>query len=198
MSIDQLLAFCAFAVITSLTPGPNNLMVLSSGLHYGVRRSLPHLAGISLGFGFMVIGTGFGLHVVFVRFPVLHTFLKYAGTAYLLWLAWQLARASHVGSEARRSQPLSFLGAAAFQWVNPKAWVMAVGALTTYLPASFSARDVILMGFLFSLISVPCVGVWASCGSALRRFLQHPHALRIFNLSAAGLLIASLYPTLVD
>lgn len=195
MHFDQLLAFCAFAAISSITPGPNNTMVLASGLNYGVRRSLPHILGISIGFTILVLATGLGLHAVFEQLPWLQTVLKYLGAAYLLWLAWKLAHAAPMSAEqAQSSRPMTFLGAAAFQWINPKGWVMAVGAVTTYLPHSFSAWDAAVLALVFGLIGTPCVASWAVFGVAMRRLLQNPRSVRIFNISMALVLAMSLYP----
>ena len=199
MSIDQLLAFCAFAAIASITPGPNNTMILASGLNYGFMRSLPHLLGICLGFTFMVFATGLGLHAVFVQFPMLQVILKYVGALYLLWLAWNLARtAPMTADELSASRPMSFAGAAAFQWVNPKAWVMALGALTTYLPQSSRVLDVALMAAVFGVMCLFAVSAWAGFGVAMRRVLQNPRSVRVFNVCSALLLVASLYPMLGD
>lgn len=199
MTTEQLLAFCAFAVITLVTPGPNNMMVLASGLNYGFVRTLPHLAGIAFGFALMVFLTGAGLHTVFVRFPVIHTVLKYVGAAYLLWLAWHLARSGPMDDERRgRERPMGFVGAAAFQWVNPKAWVMAVGAISTYLPNASHLPDVALLAVIYGMLGAPCIGLWAGFGVAMRRVLTDARSVRIFNGVAAALLVASLYPILVE
>lgn len=197
MSIELLVPLCTFAAISSITPGPNNTMILASGLNYGFRRSLPHLFGISSGFTFMIFATGVGLHTVFQQFPVLQIILKYVGAAYLLWLAWKLAHAAPMSAGlAQTSKPMSFFGAAAFQWVNPKAWVMAIGALTTYLPAGFKVLDVALLAGVFGLIGICCVSMWAGFGVAMRRVLQDARSVRIFNLVMALALVATLYPIL--
>jgi threonine/homoserine/homoserine lactone efflux protein len=174
-------------------------MILASGLNYGFARSLPHLAGICFGFSFMLVATGIGMHAVFIAFPLLQTILKYVGAAYLVYLAWQLARAAPMRAGAGAvGQPMTFLGAAGFQWLNPKAWIMAIGAITNYLPHAFVVADVLFMGLVFGLIGAPCVAAWASCGAALQRVLQKPRAVRVFNLLMAALLMLSLYPVLVD
>lgn len=197
MSFDQSLAFCIFAAIASITPGPNNTMIMASGLNHGFMRSLPHLLGICAGFTFMVFATGLGLHTVFVQFPVLQTILKYVGAVYLLWLAWKLARSAPMSADpAKTAKPMSFVGAAAFQWVNPKAWVMAVSALTTYLPHAFRVVDAAVMAVVFGLIGIVCVSLWAVFGVAMRQLLRNPRSVRIFNLVTAALLVASLYPIL--
>lgn len=198
MSPDLLFPLCAFAAITTITPGPNNTMMLASGLNYGFTRSLPHLFGICCGFTFMIFATGLGLHAVFAQAPMLQLILKYAGALYLLWLAWKLAHAAPMSAEqAGLSKPMSFAGAAAFQWINPKAWVMAIGALTTYLPPGFKVLDVALLSGVFGVIGIFCVGSWAVFGVAMRRVLQDARSVRIFNLAMALLLVASLYPILI-
>lgn len=198
MSLDLLLPLCTFAAICTITPGPNNAMMLASGLNYGFTRSLPHLFGICCGFAFMIFATGVGLHAVFDRAPMLQVILKYAGALYLLWLAWKLAHAAPMSAEqAGLSKPMSFFGAAAFQWINPKAWVMAVGALTTYLPPGFKALDVAMLAGVFGLIGIFCVGSWALFGVAMRQVLQDARSVRIFNVVMALLLVGSLYPILL-
>ncbi|CAN7335899.1 LysE family translocator [Duganella sp. LjRoot269] len=198
MSLDLLFPLCTFAAISSITPGPNNAMILASGLNYGFARSLPHLFGISCGFTFMIFATGMGLHAVFEQAPMLQVMLKYAGAVYLLWLAWKLAHAAPMSAEqAAISKPMSFLGAAAFQWVNPKGWVMAVSALTTYLPPGFKVGDVALLAGVFGVIGIFCVGSWAMFGVAMRRVLQDARSVRIFNVVMALALVATLYPILI-
>lgn len=197
MSLELLPALCLFALVTSITPGPNNTMMLASGVNFGFTRSLPHIAGISIGFGVMTIATGLGLYALLESIPQAYTVMRYLGAAYMLWLAWKLANSGPVSAEAARTQrPMSFLAAAAFQWVNPKAWVMALGAVTTYLPPQPSLMQLAAMTLVLCVINAPCVGLWAACGYALRSFLQKPLYLRIFNVTMAVALVASLYPLL--
>lgn len=197
MSLELLLPLCTFAAISSITPGPNNTMILASGLNYGFVRSLPHLFGITCGFTFMIFATGLGLHTVFEQVPMLQSILKYGGAIYLLWLAWKLAHAAPMsGEQASLSKPMGFWGAAAFQWINPKAWVMSLSALTTYLPEGFKVVDVALLAGVFGFIGVFCVGAWALFGVAMRRLLQDPRSVRIFNVVMALALVATLYPLL--
>jgi threonine/homoserine/homoserine lactone efflux protein len=145
MTADLLLAFIAFAFVTSVTPGPNNMMLLASGVNFGLRRSLPHMFGISLGFMLLVASVGLGLGQVFEQVPMLYNVLRYAGAAYLLYLAWKIANAGAPDSQGDASaKPFSFLQAAAFQWVNPKAWIMAIGAITTYTPQDNFVVNVLL------------------------------------------------------
>ncbi|MTV38078.1 LysE family translocator [Duganella radicis] len=197
MSLELLLPLCTFAAVSSITPGPNNAMIMASGLNYGFMRSVPHLFGICCGFAFMIFATGLGLHVVFEQVPMLQIVLKYGGAIYLLWLAWKLAHAAPMSTEqAGLSKPMGFFGAAAFQWINPKAWVMALSALTTYLPQGFQMADVAMLAGVFGVIGIFCVGTWAMFGVAMRRVLQDPRSVRIFNIVMALLLVATLYPML--
>ena len=138
MTAETWLAFALFAFVSSITPGPNNTMLLASGVNFGFARSLPHMAGVTLGFCLMILLMGLGLGSVFARFPVLYTVLRYVGGTYMLYLAWKIFRsqpASPADNHAAAAKPMGFTAAAAFQWVNPKAWVMALGSITTYLPA---------------------------------------------------------------
>ena len=199
MTTELLIAFIAFAFVTSVTPGPNNMMLLASGVNFGMRRSLPHMLGISLGFMLLVMAVGLGLGQVFEQVPLLYTLLRYLGATYLLYLAWKIANAgapdSNIGAH---SKPFSFLQAAAFQWVNPKAWVMAIGAITTYTPQDNFVVNVLLIAALFALVNCPSVGLWTMAGSLLRNWLRNPRVLRGFNITMALLLVASLYPILAD
>ncbi len=192
-----LIAASLFAFVSSITPGPNNTMALASGANFGFARSVPHWLGIGLGFGVMLIAVGLGLNQGLAQFPAAYDVLRWAGAAYLLFLAWKLATANGVDAEAAaNARPISFMSAAAFQWVNPKAWVMAVTAMSTYLPVHAGLSDVLLLTVLFVLINLPCVGVWVGSGMALRRLLQDPKRLRAFNIGMAVMLVASLYPML--
>ncbi|SHN15805.1 Threonine/homoserine/homoserine lactone efflux protein [Duganella sacchari] len=197
MSLELILPLCTFAAVSSITPGPNNTMILASGLNYGFARTLPHLFGICCGLAFLIVVSGLGLQAVFAQLPVLQIVLKYAGACYMLWLAWKLAHAKPMtGAQSGPSKPMSFFGAAAFQWINPKAWVMALSALTTYLPPGFKAMDVATLVGVFFVIGMVCVGSWAMFGVAMRSVLQDARSVRIFNLVMALLLVASLYPML--
>ncbi|MEK1904810.1 MAG: LysE family translocator [Pseudomonas sp.] len=198
MTTELLIAFIAFAFVTSVTPGPNNMMLLASGVNFGVRRSVPHMLGISLGFMVLVICVGLGLGQLFEQLPALYQVLRYAGAAYLLYLAWKIAGSGAPSAGESRGKPFTFLQAAAFQWVNPKAWVMAIGAITTYTPQQGFLFNVLVIAALFALVNCPSVGLWTVAGSLLRRWLEHPLRLRLFNIGMALLLVASLYPILID
>ncbi|WP_025994720.1 LysE family translocator [Pseudomonas viridiflava] len=198
-SLDLLLAFALFAFVTSVTPGPNNMMLLASGVNFGFGRTLPHMLGISIGFFVLVLAVGFGLGSVFKAWPMLYTLLRYVGAAYLLYLAWKIATSGPASdSSESRGEPMSFMGAALFQWVNPKAWIMAIGAISTYTPMQGYFTNVVIISSVFALINLPSVGIWAGFGSLLRNVLRDPVGLRIFNGVMAALLVASLYPLFIE
>ncbi|MEJ8858558.1 LysE family translocator [Variovorax robiniae] len=200
MTAETWLAFSLFALVSSITPGPNNTMMLASGVNFGFARSVPHMVGITVGFCFMVLLMGLGLGAVFERFPVLYTVMRYAGGAYMLYLAWKIFRSGPASDAAKDGatevRPMGFTAAAAFQWVNPKAWVMALGAITTYLPAEHSLWQLLALTGVMAVINMPSTGSWALFGSSMRRYLQQPAFLRAFNTVAALALVASLYPLL--
>ena len=199
LSLDLLLGFALFALVTSITPGPNNTMLLASGVNFGFNRTIPHMLGITCGFFVLVVAVGFGLGAVFQTYPLLYSVLRYVGAAYLLYLAWKIAHSGPVSeNEKGESKPISYLGAAAFQWVNPKAWIMAIGAISTYTPMQGYFTNVIVIAAVFALINLPSVSVWAGCGTLLRNVLKDRRWLRLFNWGMALLLVASLYPLLLE
>ncbi len=197
MTPALLVAFAGFAFVSSITPGPNNTMLLASGVNYGFRRTLPHIAGISLGCMVMLLLVGLGLGQVFAAVPQLYDVLRYAGAAYLLWLAWKIATAGMMTDQGTGGgRPLTFWQAAAFQWVNPKAWILVVGAVSTYAPREDFGRNVVVLAVLLGLVNAPSICVWAGFGTALRPFLSHPRRVRVFNVAMALLLLLSLLPML--
>jgi len=187
-----------FALVSSITPGPNNLMLAASGLTFGFRRSVPHMLGVTGGFMAMLVAVGCGLGTLFLRWPPAHAALQAAGSLYLLWLAWRIARAGPVAGGAAAGRPFTFLQAAAFQWVNPKAWVMAVGVVAAYTPPAGFYANLAVAALICGAVNLPSIGVWTACGSALRQALRRPAAVRAFNLAMALLLVASLYPAARD
>lgn len=192
-------AIIAFAITACVTPGPNNAMIMASGVNYGIRRSLPHYFGICLGFPAMVVAVGLGIATLFERFPVLHVMLKLAGAAYLTYLAWRIATAPVADLSQRAGKPFSFIQAAAFQWINPKAWALAVGATVTYtvIADSYVIQVLILAG-IFMIFGAPCILLWLWFGSSLKRILRDPQSVRVFNYSMAALLMASLIPVFTE
>ncbi|QMV71649.1 LysE family translocator [Comamonas piscis] len=190
------LPLALFAFVSSVTPGPNNVMLTASGASFGYRRTVPHMLGISLGVVAMLLLVGLGLGVAFEREPRLYTWLKYLGAAYLLWLAWKIARSGQAGAGQAGAQPFGFWQAAAFQWVNPKAWIMAIGIVATYTPRDGYAANLLLAALVLGLVNYPSVSVWTLFGSAVGRALRTPQALQRFNWCMAALLVLSLYPVL--
>jgi threonine/homoserine/homoserine lactone efflux protein len=199
MSHSLLIAFVIFATVMFFTPGPNNIMLLSSGLTYGFRRTLPHLAGIVIGFAFMVGAVGLGLGTIFITYPVLQTILKYAGAAYLVYLAAAIAMSGPVASRQDNARgPMTFWGAAVFQWVNAKGWVMVIGTITAYAGIASFPWNIVMQVVISLLIGAASCVAWALFGSALRPWLTSPRAVRAFNIVMALLLLSSLYPVFTD
>jgi threonine/homoserine/homoserine lactone efflux protein len=199
MSHSLLIAFVIFAAVMYFTPGPNNIMLLSSGLTYGFRRTLPHLAGVVFGFAFMVGAVGLGLGTVFIAYPVLQTVLKFAGAAYLIYLAAVIAMSGPVSSGQDNARgPMTFWGAVVFQWVNVKGWVMVIGTITAYAAIASFPWNIVLQVLICLPIGAAACVAWALFGSALRPILTSPKAVRAFNVVMAILLLASLYPVFMD
>ncbi|MBL8562477.1 MAG: LysE family translocator [Gemmobacter sp.] len=193
MTYETLLALTGFAFVTSATPGPNNLMLMTSGANFGLRRTVPHMLGISVGFSVMCLLVGLGVAGVIFAWPLADLVLRTLSVVYMLWLAWKIARAGGPGEGRAGDRPMSFVAAAAFQWVNPKAWAMALGAIALYAPDQSLAALALVAG-VFGLVNLPTVSLWAAAGQGLRRVLTSPARLRGFNCTMAGLLVASLLP----
>ena len=193
MDFSLIPALVLFATVSSVTPGPNNMMLLASGVNFGFRRTVPHMLGIGIGFTVMVAAVGLGLGEVFRAFPLAQTTLKFAGAVYMIWLAWKIANTGPVGEGDAQGRPMTFLGAAAFQWVNPKAWLMAITAVSTYTNGH-SVVGALLVAAAFGAVNLPCVSLWALFGTAMRSVLGDAGRVRIFNWAMASLLILSLYP----
>ncbi|GAA3870285.1 LysE family translocator [Celeribacter arenosi] len=195
MDITLVFALLTFAFVASVTPGPNNLMLLASGANFGLRRTLPHMLGISFGHSFMVFIVGLGLAQAFETIPVLKQVLVVVSITYMLWLAWKIAHAAAPKEGKAGGKPFTFLQAAAFQWVNPKAWIMAVGAQTNYAQGDgWSAA--LFVGAAFLMVNFPAITLWAWLGTEIRRLLTNQRRLTIFNWTMATLLVASLLPIL--
>lgn len=194
---DLLTALVAFAFVSSITPGPNNLMLMASGTNFGFVRTIPHMLGVSVGFTLMIVLVGAGLAQIFELYPVAHTVLKYASCAYLLYLALKIATSAPPGSKAaaeQKPQPMTFVQAALFQWVNPKAWTMALTAVSAYTLPANPVMSLLVVAAVFGAVNLPSIGSWTLMGMQLRRFLSDPLKLRIFNVTMAAVLIATLYP----
>ena len=195
MMLETLPALVLFAFVTSVTPGPNNLMLMASGANFGFRRTVPHMLGVSLGFVLMAFVVGVGLAGLFQTYPLTRTALEVVSVVYMLWLAWKIAHAAAPKDRQAGGTPMTFLQAAAFQWVNPKAWAMATNAVTLYTPDR-SLWAVALVAVIFGAINLPSVSLWTLIGQQLRRVLTDARRLTLFNWTMAGLLVLSLAPVL--
>ena len=195
MTLDLYSALFIFALVTVITPGPNNLMLMASGANFGFRRSVPHMLGIGLGFPSMCFLVGVGVMQVFDLWPVSYTILKVLSVAYLLYLAWKIANAAPPKNATAEGKPLTFLQSAAFQWVNPKAWSMALSAVTLYA-ASRDLPAVLWVAGTYVLVSAISTTSWTVLGQQMRRLLKNPARLRVFNWVMAVLLVATLIPVL--
>jgi threonine/homoserine/homoserine lactone efflux protein len=198
LTLDMLAALAAFALVSSITPGPNNLMLMASGTNFGLARSVPHLLGVSIGFVIMLIVVGAGIGVALQAWPAAMMALKMLSACYLLYLAWKIATAAPIsaGEADLCSRPLTFTQAALFQWVNPKAWTMALTAIAMYVPPYDRTLGIVTVALVFGALNQPSVAIWTAAGVQLRRLLHRPKALRAFNITAALLLVGSLYPLL--
>ena len=197
--MELFFAVLFFAFSTTITPGPNNVMIMSSGVNYGVKASVPHWLGICLGFPLMVLLVGLGFGVVFERYPHLHQLIKVLGVAYLIWLAWHIASAAPTAIEQGKAKPFSFMQAALFQWINGKAWVMASGAVAAFTTmGGVYWLEVSVITAAFLLVAFPCVGIWLIFGAALRSILTKAEFQRIFNISMAIILVLSVVPVMIE
>ena len=189
----------AFAVAMSATPGPNNTLVAASGARFGLVRTMPHMLGISLGFPIMLVAVALGAGSVLQAHRWLQVGLRWVGVTYLLWLAWSLARSSRQAETAEAGRrPMSLVQAALFQWVNPKAWIIAVGAVVTFTSGEGRLGQAMMLALIFAVVCLPCVFFWTSVGVGASRMLRTELALRRFDWAMAALLVASLVPVLLE
>ena len=199
MASSLFYAFLAFMVVMYFTPGPNNIMLLASGLTYGFRRTIPHIAGIVIGFAFMVAAVGLGLGTVFLAYPILQTILKYAGAVYLIYLAAVIAMSGPTTPDGESGRgPMTFWGAAMFQWINAKGWVIVIGTITAYAAIAQFPVNIAIQTLISLLVGTVSTVVWALFGTALRPVLTSERLVRAFNVVMALLLLASLYPVFMD
>jgi threonine/homoserine/homoserine lactone efflux protein len=196
--IELLPALLLFSMSSLYTPGPNNAMLAASGATFGLRRSVPHMLGVATGFPMMVLALGLGFQAVLDAHPWIHGWVKAAGAAYLCWMAWHIATASRTAAAEGKSRPFTYLQACAFQWVNPKAWVMAVGALSAFTTAGGDhLAEVALIAAVFLAGGLGSSVLWTAGGTVLGRFLSDDRRLRIFNVTMGLLLVASIVPTVM-
>lgn len=196
MSPEVFLSLVLFAFTTSVTPGPNNMMLLASGVNFGMRRTIPHMIGIELGFASLLAAVGFGLGALFLSLPTLYLVLKICGGLYLLWIAWSIGMSRSLGNGKSSGEPMSLWSAAAFQWINPKAWVMAISSMAAFADPNQPVMSVLIVTVTFVALALPCQGGWAGFGALLRDWLSHPVRLKWFNITMAVLLVLSLWPML--
>ncbi len=196
MTLATFSALLIFSFVSSVTPGPNNIMLFSSGVNFGLRRTVPHMFGIAFGFGILLGAVGAGLGVILKQYPPIFVAIKAAGGAYMLWLAWKIYNSGPVEIKSGEARPMTFLAAALFQWVNPKAWVMAATAMATYTTEGNYALNVLIVVFAFCFVNFPSVSIWAGFGTAMRDLLKDPKKLKLFNTIMALALVVSLWPML--
>jgi threonine/homoserine/homoserine lactone efflux protein len=196
MTLATFSALLIFSFVSSVTPGPNNIMLFSSGVNFGLRRTVPHMFGIAFGFGILLGAVGAGLGVILKQYPPIFVAIKVVGGAYMLWLAWKIYNSGPVEIKSGEARPMTFLAAALFQWVNPKAWVMAATAMATYTTEGNYALNVLIVVFAFCFVNFPSVSIWAGFGTAMRDLLKDPKKLKLFNAIMALALVVSLWPML--
>jgi threonine/homoserine/homoserine lactone efflux protein len=197
MHFELLTALGVFAFVASITPGPNNLMLMASGANYGYIRTIPHMAGVVVGFTSLLFLVGMGLIRVFDTVPASYLVLKVVSLVYLVYLAWKIATAAAPEeASAGGGKPFTFVQAALFQWVNPKAWTVGLTAITVYAPTR-SLGAILILVFIFAAVTIPSISIWTLLGQQLRSLLTNKLRLRVFNGLMAALLIASLYPALM-
>jgi threonine/homoserine/homoserine lactone efflux protein len=194
MNYELLSALILFSFVSSITPGPNNLMLMSSGANFGFKRTLPHMLGVGLGFTLMVVLVGLGIIQLFDTYPFSYQILKVISVAYLLYLAYKIAMSgSSIESGEAKVAPMSFIQAVLFQWVNPKAWTMALTAISVYAPSK-SVPAIVFVALIFGAVNLPCISSWTALGQKIQGFLTNNRRLRTFNFTMASLLVLSLYP----
>ncbi|TFW05119.1 LysE family translocator [Oxalobacteraceae bacterium OM1] len=190
--LQALMPLAIFAFVSSITPGPNNIMLTSSGIVFGFARSIPHMLGITVGFGVLLALCAAGIGSLVMAVPSIHTALKLIGSAYLLYLAWNLRSMAFREAESSSARPMSFFGAAAFQFANPKAWVMAITGASAFLPGiQPAALAIAVFCIIFCAVNLPCISVWAGTGAALRRYLTQPLWQRLFCALMVALTVYS-------
>ena len=195
--MEYYLSVILFCLVTSITPGPNNIMLMSSGLNHGVLKTVPHISGIIIGFPLMVAALGFGLGTIFLNYPVIHQFIKIAGVSYLLFLAWKIANTTRANAGNHLREPLTFMQAAAFQWLNPKAWVIAIGAIAAFTTVGNFEVQVVIIVFTYLFVGSFSMGLWLLMGASLQKILHSQKQLQVFNVVMAILLVLSIVPIVV-
>jgi threonine/homoserine/homoserine lactone efflux protein len=192
MNLEQAAAFVVFAFVTSITPGPNNVMLTATGANVGLRRGMPHVLGVGLGFSLMIFLVAAGAGAALLDSPRALRVMRLVGIAVMLWLAWKIATAGRT-AEGRRERPVGFVEAVLFQWVNPKAWLICAGAVSGFLQAESAAiPQAAIFAALFLVVGMPCMLVWLGFGAAMQRILRSDGALRRFNVTMGIVLAATV------
>lgn len=195
LTTETLIALVIFAIVSSITPGPNNIMLLASGVQFGLKKTIPHMLGICFGFFILCIAVGLGIGALLQAFPTFHLVLKVISAIYLVYLGIKIASSRSISEDtASAAKPMTFLQASLFQWINPKAWMMAVSAMIMFSSTQYPLLSMLLIAIVFAIVNLPCVSVWALFGVLLKRFLSQPHYLKWFNILMGSLLITSIYP----
>lgn len=200
-SLTMLLSITSFTFAGVLTPGPNNIMLLSSGLTFGYKNTIPHILGVVLGFTIMVILVGLGLGAIFETFPIIFTILKFIGISYLFWMAWHIANSkSEIKTKNNQnSKPFTFIQAASFQWVNPKAWFMAITTTVSFVTnPEHGFIQVLIIAFIFMLVGFISTNIWTLGGVYLKKLIKNPLHVKIFNITMAVLIITSVLPVIFE
>lgn len=200
-TVAMIISIATFTISTVTTPGPNNIMLLSSGLTFGYKKTIPHMSGIIVGFPFMVVLVGLGMGVIFEKFPIILSVLKIVGILYLFWMAYKIANntSSYEVEEGKKSEPFTFFQAAIFQWVNPKAWIMAITAISIFVTANESSYlQVFTIAFIYFLSSIISTNSWAFGGVVLKKFIKNESSVKKLNIIMAVLLVASVLPIIFE
>lgn len=192
----MILSIFSFGMASTMTPGPNNMMLLSSGLTFGYKRTIPHVLGVTLGFPVMVICVGLGVGQLFEVFPLIYSVLKIAGITYLFWMAWHIANTKgSFETKDAKDKPFTFWQAALFQWINPKAWMMAITSTAAFITDQHAAFvQVVIISSIFFLCAIVSTSSWSLGGMMLRRFIQNRRIVRLFNVTMAILIVGSVMP----
>ena len=198
MPTDSLITLTILAATAAFTPGPNNALVASSGVNFGYRRSLPHIMGIAFGFSAMIFIVGLFLGELFQRSLLLREILRWTGVALLLFVAWKLARSGGIGSKSGTPRPFKFVEAAAFQWVNPKGWAMAIAITAQFASDTASVQTALIVALIFIVVGLTSASAWALLGQSLRRWLDSPRRLSLFNHTMAVLIAACVVMLFLD
>lgn len=195
--MELYLAVFIFGLSAGITPGPNNIMLMTSGMNFGIKKSIPHVLGVTFGFPIMVILIGLGFSIVFEQYPILHEVIKVLGVVYLLYLSWLIASASPDTLEGEKSKPFTFLQAALFQWVNPKAWVVATSSISAYTVLNDNIYwQILMIAGVFFFAALFTASTWLVFGKGIKQILQSAKQQRAFNLAMALLLVASVLPVI--